>query len=66
MKIETRDNVAKFMYDCGKVCFTILVIGVIVRKPFIFVEFIWGVSMTLGFFLAGYALDELEIKEGTP
>ena len=65
MKIETRDNAAKFMYDCGKVCFTILVIGVIVRKPFMFVEFIWGVGMTLGFFFSGFALNELEIKEDT-
>ncbi len=64
MKKNTRDNVARFLYDCGKVTFAVLVVGVVARKPFIPVDMVWGLTATLTLFILGIIMDqEKAIKE---
>ena len=63
MKTNTRDNVAKFFYDCAKLTFAVLVIGVIARKPFVQIEAMWGGAYTMGLFIAGIIIDQLKTKE---
>lgn len=59
MKQTTQDNLARFFYDCGKVGFAVLVIGVVARKPFAVVDFFSGVFFTTVLLAVGYAFDEL-------
>lgn len=63
MKINTRDNVAKFFYDSGKVTFAILVVGVFARKPFASSDATWGAIFTLILVLLGVIIDQWYIKK---
>lgn len=58
MRKDTRDNVARFSYDCGKVSFAVMIIGVIVQKPFVARDLIWGIAFTLTLLLFSIILNE--------
>ena len=64
MKTNTLENCAKFFYDCGKVTFAVLVVGVITRKPFVMIDLAWGIVFTLILFSIGVILNQqVAIKE---
>ena len=57
MRQTVADNLGKFFYDCGKVSFAVLVIGVLAKKPFVLFEFILGVLVTLILLGTGVTID---------
>ena len=64
MKINARDNIAKFFYDCGKVAFTVLVIGVMAKKPLIPADALLGLTYTFILFIMGVRMDHMDtVKE---
>lgn len=58
MRGNALENSAKFFYDCAKVSFAVLVIGVMAQKPFVTADLIGGVALTLTLFLLGVILDQ--------
>ena len=65
MKINTRDNLSRFLYDCGKVTFAILVVGVLIRKPFVVTDLLSGTIFTLTFLILGITLDQRKAQKET-
>ena len=61
MKGETCENLAKFFYDCGKVSFAVMVIGVLTHKPFEPWDLFWGVLLTLTLAIIGTRINELRM-----
>ncbi|MBI3323203.1 MAG: hypothetical protein HYZ95_01915 [Candidatus Omnitrophica bacterium] len=57
MKEKVADNLGKFFYDCGKVSFAVLVIGVLAKKPFLLPEFLLGILVTLSLLGTGVIID---------
>ena len=57
MKKKIADNLAKFFYDCSKLSFAVLVIGVFAKKPFAFSETFFGLSVTLILASTGATID---------
>jgi len=62
MQQKIADNLARFFYDCGKVTFAVLVIGVLTKKPFALGDLVFGLALTLTLMLAGVMIDWF--KEG--
>ncbi len=65
MKTNTRDNVSRFLYDCGKVTFAILVVGVLTRRPFVATDLLWGTIFTLAFLVIGITVDQRKAQKET-
>lgn len=63
MKTNTRDNVAKFIYDCAKVAFTVLVIGPIIRRPLVLTDLGWGAAFTLTLVASGVIIDQRKARK---
>ncbi len=57
MKKKVADNLGKFFYDCGKLSFALLVIGVLSKKPFVLWELVFGIAFTMLFLAAGVTID---------
>ena len=63
MKTSIRDNIAKFFYDGSKVTLTILVVGTMARKPFVWTDVAGGISVTFVFLLVGAIIELVPGKE---
>lgn len=62
MKVTTLDNAAKFFYDCGKLSFAVLVVGVVAHKPISISDLIVGTVTTLFFLFCGLTINEATVK----
>jgi len=58
MRVDTKENICKYFYDCGKISFAVLVIGVLAQKPVQRGNLIWGALMTLTLFGIGIIIYE--------
>ena len=65
MKTNTRDNVSRFLYDCGKVTFAILVVGVLPRSSFVATDLMWGKICRLAFLVIGITVDQRKAQKET-
>jgi len=60
LKTRVRDNTAKVLYDCCKISFAVLVIGVVASKSWSKTELISGMGVTVILFAAGVIIDRIE------
>ena len=60
MKDGTLDLLAKFFFDCGKVSFAVLVIGLMAQKIGQFPYYVPGITTTLTLCLAGVILNQFK------
>ena len=62
MKKKFADNLSKYFYDCGKIAFAVLVIGVIARRPLNWVDLSMGALTSLTLVAIGATLDLFPTK----
>ncbi len=63
MKKNARDNLAKFFYDCGKVSYAVLVVGILAKGIFSLSEFLPGIVSTLILAAFGFILDLVLVED---
>ncbi|MCB9799173.1 MAG: hypothetical protein H6757_00260 [Candidatus Omnitrophica bacterium] len=57
MKKILGDNLSKFFYDCGKVSFAMLVIGILTKKPFVTLDLFFAMGFTMLLVLTGVVIN---------
>ena len=57
MKTSTGENLPKFIYDCGRVAFTVFIAGTLTKKPWFMADLFWGVTFTLFLVLSAVMIE---------
>ena len=63
MKTSIRDNLARFCYDGGRVMLAVLVVGTIAKKPFVWMDLVTGIGLTMTSLVFGAIIELIPAKE---